>query len=76
MMNGMEPFAFWNNDKWDGLLFAFLNNSMNLVAIVFVYDKESFGCLMAFVHKFRFTIRPMFESVTYHLREEELPLKW
>ncbi|CAM6036924.1 unnamed protein product [Sphagnum compactum] len=52
--NGMERFASWNSDKWDGFLSAFLNNSLNVLAIVCVYDKESFGCLMASVHKSSF----------------------
>ncbi|CAM6025022.1 unnamed protein product [Sphagnum balticum] len=74
--NNMKPFAFWSSDKWDGLLFAFLNSSMNRIAIICVCDKESFGYLMAIVHKLRFVARLMFEFGAYHLQEDELPLKW
>jgi hypothetical protein len=66
MPNRMKPFTFWKSEKWDELLSTFLNNSRNLIAIVYVYDKESFGCLMAFVHKLRFVARLMFEFGAYH----------
>jgi hypothetical protein len=74
--NNTKPFALWNNDKWDRLLSLFLNNSMNIIAIVYVCDKESFGYLMATMHKLRFVTRLMFEFGIYHLQENELPLKW
>jgi hypothetical protein len=74
--NNTKSFTFWNNNKWDELLSTFLNNSRNLITIVYICDKESFSCLMAFVHKLRFAARLMFEFGAYHPREDELPLKW
>jgi hypothetical protein len=76
MINDMELFAFWNSEKWDELLSTFFNNSRNLIVIVYVYDQESFGCLMTSVHKSRFVAKLMFEFGAYHLGKDELPLKW
>ncbi len=76
MMNSTKPFASWNNDKWDWFLKAFFKSSLNVVAIVCVCDKESFGYLMAFVHKSRFVAKFIFESGCYEPQIEELPFTW
>jgi len=76
MTNGMEPFASWNSDKWDGFLRAFLNSSLNVITIACVCDKESFGYLMAYVHKSRFATKFIFECGYYEPEIEKLPFAW
>jgi capsule polysaccharide modification protein KpsS len=75
-MNSTKPFASWNSDKWDGFLRAFLKSLLNVVAIVCVCDKESFGYLMAYVHKSRFVAKFIFECGYYEPQIEELPFAW